>query len=83
MSERNGGPNLQGGVMLGGRQRTIFITRDEDAKLTVLAKMTSQSPLDLLGILVSNGIERAWQEMMATKLIWMLANWITWSPRWK
>lgn len=83
MSECNGGPNLQGGVMLGGRQRTIVITRDEDAKLTVLAKMTSQSPLDLLGILVSNGIERGWQEMMVAKLMWLMSNWSSWSPRWE
>lgn len=73
------GQDLRGGVILGGRQRTVTLSKNDDAILTVMAKMNKTSPMTMLEYIVSQGISDAWQSTMASKLIFVCANWVTWA----
>jgi hypothetical protein len=78
MSDQNG---LKGGVLLGGRQFTITLSREQDATLKVLAQINKTSAGVVLDYIVAKGIDMAWEEFMVSKLMWSLANWVTWA-RW-
>lgn len=73
---------VKGGVLLGGRQYTVTLNREQDATLKVLARINNNvSPGKVLDYIVAKGIDMAWEEFMVSKLMYVLAWWPTWA-RW-
>lgn len=75
LASQNG---LKGGVLLGGRQFTVTLSREQEATLKVLASINGTSAGTVLDYIVAKGIDSAWEEFMVSKLLYVLAWWMMW-----
>lgn len=82
MSELNpNGESLKGGVLLGGRELRLTISRDEYdlLKRLTLAASSPKSVHELAHELLSQGLRATWQQYLRVRFVYQLTQWMWWA----